>query len=484
MSIKKVASDTGILLLSRIMISLSNVILLPLLTKNLGAVDYGIWAQAWATIFLATYLLEMGIPYSMSRFFPAKEKKEISKDFYSILFFVILVAAAFSTFLFVFPGKIAGLIFGNNILVVRVLSLIILVCTCNTVFLEILRALRKMKKYSFLLFSRDVVGIGLATIFVMSGKGIVGAMAAMLIARLIILACLIFFVHKLVSFSFPRFENLKVYLKFGIPIVPMNVSSWIVSSSDRYMIGLFLGSRFVGYYEPAYLLGQSVPFLLASVIGFALTPSISKMFDEGDVKEVVKTLSFMLKSLLTISIPFIVGSVLLSKTILVLLSTDEIAANSYQVVPLVAIGLMFYGIKVILSQTFVLEKRTKMLGATYTFSALVNIALNIVLIPYIGIMGAAISTAVSYFVDVMVVYRWARGGVVPTFDSAAIAKIVACSSLMGAWIVLYIYIVSFLPTVIPLFSGVILYFALIYMFRIFTKEEIGMIKSMVKAKTI
>ncbi len=484
MSIKKAASDTGILAIARVMVSLSNLILLPLLTKNLGAADYGIWVQAWATIMLAIFIIDMGLPYSMSRFFPTKEKKEISKDFYSILFLIITVAAIFSAFLFIFSGRVAGLIFGNNILVVKMLSLIIIVWSCDSAFFEILRALRKMRRYSTLIFLQNVAEIGLAAILVISGKGVVGAMAAILITRSALLAYFIVSTYKLLGFSFPEFGNLKTYLKFGLPTVPMNVSSWIVSSSDRYMIGIFLGSRFVGYYDPAYLLGQSVPFLLASVIGFALTPSLSKMFDEGDVGEVVKTLSFMLKSLLIISIPFVFGSALLSKPILILLSTEEIATNSYHLVPLVALGLMFYGIKIILSQTFVLEKKTKMLGATYTFSALVNIALNLVLIPYIGIIGAAISTTISYFVDVIVVYRWAKKGIIPTFNINAIAKIIACSSLMGAWIVSYKSTISFLPTVVPLFSGVILYLALIYTLRIFTKEEIRMIKSIAKMKTI
>ncbi len=484
MSVKKVASDTSILALSRMMISLSNLILLPLLTKKLGAAEYGIWVQAWATIMLVICLLDMGLPYSMSRFFPSKGKKEISKDFYSILFLIITVAVIFSAFLFIFPEKIAGLIFEDNILVVKMLSLIIIVWSCDSAFFEILRALRKMRRYSILIFLQNVTEIGLAAILVISGKGVVGAMAAILITRSALLAYFIVSTYKLVGFSFPRFGNLKAYLKFGLPIVPMHVSSWIVASSDRYMIGIFLGSRFVGYYDPAYLLGQSVPFLLASVIGFALTPTLSKMFDEGDIREVVKTLSFMLKSLLVITIPFIFGSVLLSKPVLILLSTEEIATNSYRLVPLVALGLMFYGIKIILSQTFILEKKTKMLGATYTFSALVNITLNLVLIPYIGIMGAAISTAVSYFVDVIVVYRWTRKGIIPTFDINAIVKMIACSSLMGVWMVFYKSTISYFPAVISLFSGVILYLVLIYTIRIFTEEEIKMIKSIVRMKTI
>jgi len=243
-----------------------------------------------------------------------------------------------------------------------------------------------------------------------------GAMFALLITRLFLLIYLIFSTYKLIRFKFLEFENLKVYLSFGIPTIPMNISNWILSLCDRYMMGIFLGTIFVGYYAPAYLLGQSVPFLFASAIGFAMTPSLSKMFDEGDIGEIVKTPSFMLKSFLTISIPFVFGSILLSKSILTLLSTTEIALNSYQLVPLVALGLMFYGIKVVISQTFMLEKKTKTLGATYAFSALANIALNVVLIPYIGIMGAAVSTVVSYFIGMIVVYRWAKSGFMPVFD--------------------------------------------------------------------
>ncbi len=77
-----------------------------------------------------------------------------------------------------------------------------------------------------------------------------------LIANIISFFIMIIFIISNIGFKIPKFKNMREYLSFGLPTIPANLSSWIVDSSDRYVIGILLGSAFVGYYSPGYTLGK------------------------------------------------------------------------------------------------------------------------------------------------------------------------------------------------------------------------------------
>jgi len=59
-------------------------------------------------------------------------------------------------------------------------------------------------------------------------------------------------------------------LGFGLPIIPGNLAGWVINSSDRYLIGLFLGTAFVGYYTPGYILDSMIN-LFTAPLSFIVT---------------------------------------------------------------------------------------------------------------------------------------------------------------------------------------------------------------------
>ena len=104
----------------------------------------------------------------------------------------------------------------------------------------------------------------------------------------------------------PKFTYLHEFLKFGLPTIPSNFSSWIVESSDRYLIGYFLGIKYVAYYNPAYSLGSLLNFII-SPLGFLLPAALSKLYEEGKIDEVKLYLEYLLKYYLIIAIPAVFG---------------------------------------------------------------------------------------------------------------------------------------------------------------------------------
>jgi O-antigen/teichoic acid export membrane protein len=86
----------------------------------------------------------------------------------------------------------------------------------------------------------------------------------------------------------------------------------------------------------------------------------------------------------------------LSKPILMVLTTPAIASNGYLITPFTALSAVMYGVFTILMIVLTFEKRTGIIGTMWILGAVLNISLNLVLVPYFGIIAAALTTLLGY----------------------------------------------------------------------------------------
>jgi len=473
-----VTKDSSFVLSARLMISLSNLLFIPLLTKNLTTENYGIWAQVWITLPLVSDLLVLGFDEAMSRFFPSIGRKEYSRDFVSMLVPIMIISSGFCLIFYALSDQIASYLFNGNVVVVRLLSATIFVYVLDLAFYSVLRSLRMMRSYSLLSILQNIFEMGLATAFVIMGHGVEGAVTALLVTRSGIFIVLMVISKFRLSREMPKRYVLSKYVRYGLPTLPMVVSIWALASLDRYMIALFYDTTAVGFYDPAYTMGQSLPFLITGVLSFTLTPHLSKMFDSGNIIEVRKTMSFMAKLAMAINVPFILGGMLLARPVLELFSTELIAANGYRVLPLIAIGVTFHCFKVILSQTWKIRKKTHKLAVSYSSAALMNILLNYFLIPVYGIEGAAIATLLAYGIDLLITVLWLRRDIIPAICPKNLIKIGLGSLTMFIAVYLAYYHSPIHSTVLPILIGIVIYIFLIRHLNILDDEERIVIKEL------
>lgn len=478
-SYKLFAQRIGLIGLTNLVIGLSAIILLPILTKNVTVEEYGIWAQLVVTIGIVPIVAMLGLPYTMVRFLPSlKDSDVIQETFYSIFFLVLFTSAIASLLIYIFSTSIAFNLFDNNVIIVKILALIVFIECLNSLFYNYFRATQQIKKYSVLMFVQTSLFILLVSFFVLSGRGILGATIGLLIKSGVMFLIMTFFIISEVGFKNPRFRNIKEYLNFGLPTVPGNLSTWVVNSSDRYVIGIFLGTAAVGYYSPGYSLGSVVGMFVAP-LSFMLPAVLSKHYDENNLGEVRKILSYSLKYFLALAIPSTFGLSLLSRPLLTILSTQEIASQGYIIAPFVAISSLFFGVYVIISQLIVLEKKTKITGKIWILSAILNIGLNFILIPYMGIIGAAFTTLVAFLLSFTYTSYYSSKILKFDMNFNFIIKSIVASTLMS------LIIIKFDPTDLldVLFTvGVcaITYFVILLFMSGFEKKEIDFFKSLVK----
>lgn len=469
----------GLIGITGMITSLTSFILLPILTKNLSIQDYGIWIQFNTFLGLLPFFVTLGLTYTMARFLPAEKNIEkIREGFYSIFFVILTMGLIISILIMVFSDPISFYFFNNNSIYVKILPFVFLAYVISMPCFAFFRTFQKIKRYSFLTIFHNFFTVFLVALPILIGYGVIGSIMGLFIGQITIDLILILIIFNQIGFKLPKFHNIKEYLSFGIPTLPGNLSSWMLDSSDRLLISAFLGVSFVGYYNPGYSLGNII-IIFIGPMSFLLPVSLSKTYDENKIKEVKETLEYSLKLFILVALPSVFGLSILSKPLLLVLTTTEIASQGYIITPFVALSAFFYGIYGIISNVIVLKKDTKILGSLWIFAAILNVILNVILLPYIGVIGAALTTFIAYLAVFCLVLFYT----IKNFELDYNFKFIV-NSLFGSIVIsLFIYNVNphgILDILLTIIISAFIYFIILILFKGIKKHEILFIKELVK----
>jgi O-antigen/teichoic acid export membrane protein len=285
-------------------------------------------------------------------------------------------------------------------------------------------------------------------------------------------------------FILPSLEKLVEDIKLGFPLVLVYIVDFILNSSDRYIVAAFISVTAVGYYNSAYALGSFV-VLLPKISGVVLPPFISKAVDAGNETEARIMVNYTIKFFLLAAIPFVVGSLVMSKPLLILLANTEVANNAFLVTPIVALGSLFYGLNIIFSNVLFVRLKTTVLFKMNLLAGIMNVGLNLLIFYFIpNILVAAISTFLSYFVAFIFVHRVVTVDWPIDYDLKTIFKSVAASLIMGivllgtsSWLVAGTLRLSIV--MVEIIVGVAIYGVVLLLLRTFSSSELLKLKEFV-----
>lgn len=479
---KSFVQRIGLTGISSILVSLSNLIILPILTKNISVSDYGIYVQVGVTLTLIPIFSTLGLVGAMTRFLASKKGivNEIQEGFYTIFFTIVGVSIFVSTILFILSPSLAHLLFNNNVLVAQLLPILIFIATLNVVISFYFRTFQQMTKYSIFVVFQAYLIVLLVSYFAITDSNIMYIVIGLLIAQIITFIVGFIIIIKEVGLKIPKFRNLKNYLSFSIPAMPTLLSNWMVDSSDRYLISIFLGTVFVGYYNPGYTIGWSVIGLLAAPFNIILPSLLPYHYDQGQLNNVKVFLKYSLKYFLIFAIPAFFGLSLLSKQFIYVLTNPEIAANGYLVTPFTALSAVFFGCYVIFFNILFLEKNTKILGSIWILSAIVNLILNIILIPIFGFLAAAAATLFVYGLSLALTIYYAGKFLKFDLEWPSIMKSLFASAIMSVIIIIF-YPKGLYNLILIVLVSATIYMVLFYALKGFKKEEIKFFKDLIKS---
>lgn len=477
---KKFTKDVGLVGIAQIVGTLKGLILLPILTKTLGAEFYGIWAQILITISLLLPICLLELQYAMTRFLTVEEdKNKVSKGISSIFVTVLLVAFLISLLIFILAEPLATAVFGGAgaTYFVKISAFLILLTTMDQIIFQYFISFRQMERYSGFMILEAIGEVLLIGYLVLSGFGLFGAIVSLLFVRAFIFILGFLLVKSEITLTTPSLSVIKPYLTFTLPLIPFTLSFWMINSGDRYAIGYFMGADAVGIYSACYALGSLVGFFY-SPMALLLFPAITNLYENNKIPELKNHLKYSLKFFLMFGVPSLFGLSILSKSLLRTLTTPEFIGG-YMLVPIVALGVILSKSGNLFSEILVLFKRTKMMSLLYGLSALINLAMNIILVPMIGISGAAIATLITFTVQSILLYFISFKLLSFDLNLKFIAKSVLSSVIMG-YVIWEMNPLGAVNILISIGIGAAVYFGVLLLLKGFTKEEYVFLKEIVR----
>lgn len=189
---------------------------------------------------------------------------------------------------------------------------------------------------------------------------------------------------------------LKEMVLFSIPLIVNSISWWIASFCDRFVLELYLGTNSVGIYSVASKI-PAIVSTVASVFMQAWVLSAIKEYQRGGESGFFDAV-FRKFSALFISWAAII--ICLCKLLMTFLASGDFL-ESWLYVPLLLCAAVFSGFGNFYSALYISAKKNTSVMITTICGAVVNIVLNFILIPNMGIQGAVIATMISQLVVVL-----------------------------------------------------------------------------------
>ena len=202
--------------------------------------------------------------------------------------------------------------------------------------------------------------------------------------------------------------SLKVYkkcLKFGLPFLPASFFYIIMEISDRYFILIFSNASEVGIYSIGYKIG-SIAMLIIIAFNLGWQPFYNRLGKStNDIKTFSQIGSYFMFLIMSISVLIIIWTPIFMK--IKISGTHIIGENfwaAYEIIPFILFSYIIYALYIIhMPPMYILEKQN-WAPLFRGIGALTNITLNLLLIPYYSIKGAAVATLISYLVMTFFIY--------------------------------------------------------------------------------
>ena len=452
--------------------SMKGLIYLPIFTKILGSSEYGIWSLILATIAVLQPFVLLGLQDAILRFLSPLSKEKIVQGLITILITVLITSSIISVIFFFSSDFLANVIFKepSAVHIIQLAVPLIILDTVNMVILGSFRVFGMIKKYAAVLIIKTCLEIMLILFFVLSGYGLIGAMLSLIITEATSLIIMLFIIFSYAGFAKPDFLLLKPFLIFGLPLIPITLARFVIDSSDRYVIGFFMGAEKVGIYSAAYGIGV-IPLVLSTYLIYVLGPTVYNLHDNGLIEKARMYLSYSWKYLLMLSIPSAFGLSILSRPLLLNMTTSKFVFDGIYIIPLVVLCIVFWGMEQIFSVSLLIFKRRKIFVIAFISGALTNLILNIVFVPQYGIIAAAVTTLIAYVLITIIIGYSSRQYFTFSLNFQFIAKCIFAS--VGMTVSIWIFNpMTIAEIIISIIMGIFVYFCLLIILKGFRKGEI------------
>ena len=405
--LKKIGKHTAIFSLTGMLSKAVGFLLLPLYTRYLNPVDYGILELVTVGLQISVLLVTQGLAPAIVQNYAYKylnDQAMKNKVLNTAFIYLMVIASLYCGVFFCFAGYINNLLFEMNDYshLFRVIAVTILL-RCSTYIPNAVLIVRLNSfQISIAQLTHLIVNLSLNIYFiVVLNLGVKGIIYGNVIAELILVMILYSLIVKDLSFSF-SFQTLRNLLSFGLPLVPTALFLLILNVSDRLFLQKFSTTDQVGLYALGYKISSTLQFVAIQPF-LMVWPSIYyPMAKKDDAQENIARLTSIFVLLISFFGFLIIA---LAKPVIMVIAPEEYW-NAHLVCYWIIPSIILYGLFYMLNVGINIMERTKLTPVIVGIPALANLLFNFLLIPQYGMIGAAVSTFLSFLILVVLGYYY------------------------------------------------------------------------------
>jgi len=393
----------------QILIMAAGFISFPILTRIFSVGDYGTLSIITTTLLVVGAVTKLGLPGWIVQFYAEFKSKKLLNIFRSTMFIGSFARASIIALLFYGVSELFQSRFLDKKLsaLLPFISILIFTHCASLTLTSYLRAEQRTKLYNLVAIISRYGSLAVSILIVLFiVRGLYGFYFGQIImgAMIVLLLTYKFIKNQRISFNDFSTRVFKDSMKFGFPIAGAELGHLILNYADRYLVQLYLGSISLGLYTAGYNLATYVTEMIMYPINYAMTPIyMNLLVNRGEEK----TREFFKKTFryfLLIMFPIVFGFIAVGEDLIRILATSKYL-EAYPILPYVVIGQSIYACSIILNNGLFIKKKTHVVMYVISVAGLLNIGLNIILIPRFGILGAAQATLISNtFYTVVITY--------------------------------------------------------------------------------
>lgn len=394
---KELIKNTIIIFIGKFSTQFITFLLLPIYTRVLSTSDYGYVDLIQTYLALLVPIIALRLDTGVFRFLidvrdnNREKSKIISSTSICLIFQLVLLSIIFI---------IVNLFIKINYFTLILLDVISM--ACSSVILQTTRGLGFNKDYSISsIISALVTIIGNVLFLIVFKLGISGVFLSTFIANI---SCVTYLViknkiYKYIKINMINKKDIHSLLKYSLPMIPNGLSWWVLNVSDRTILTYFISAAANGIYSVSCKF-SSILSSLFTIFNMSWQETVSLHINDSDrddffsnVTENVLNLFNSLCLGIIVCMPWIFNIIIGEKYI-----------QAYEYIPLLLLGNVFNALIGILGGIYIAKKNTKEVAKTTVFAAIINLLIDLLLVKFIGIYAAVLSTVISYFI--MTIYRY------------------------------------------------------------------------------
>jgi O-antigen/teichoic acid export membrane protein len=405
--ILRLGKETAIYGLSTIVGRMLNFLIVPFYANFLLPAENGIISNIYAYIAFAFILFSYGMEPAYMRFVSSLELGNKKQNF-SVPFMSLLLTSVFFALAIHFNSSSLASLLGmdpSHYQFIQYAGWILCFDALTIIPFASLRMEQKAKRFALLKLFNITCNLLLNLLLILGLRmHAEGVLLANLMASGLTFLAMVGMILRQLTFKFPA-SLFKELLKFGIPYIPAGLAGIAIQVIDRPIVKALTNDATLGIYQLNYRLGIFM-MLIVGMFDYAWRPFFLNHAKDPDAKPLfAKVFTYFILGAMTI---FLTVSFFIEDIIRMKFFGRQFFPPVYwqgvEIVPWVLLAYVFTGAYVVFVVGIYLEKKTKYLPLVTGAGALLNVGANFVLIPMIGILGAALSTLLSYIVMAVGIY--------------------------------------------------------------------------------